>query len=155
MSLVIAQGGPALQLCPIPGLPDTAAAVSLGRRTLVGQAHSWWAPCHVPIPRGAWELSQARGGQAHSQLINSLPGIYRQCLIFQRRALDGSPSTRCGRIIYGLGHIPLLCPRYFVIYLYRCIFSTDCIWCQGDESGTGMSSQAAGGPAAAGTWGPS
>lgn len=135
------QGSPVLQSCPIPWLPAVAAAVSPWRHTPVGRACSWRAPCHVPIPGGAWEPTQARGGQAHSQLINSLPGIYSRCLISQRRALVGSPSTPCDSVIYGLGHVPLLCPHYLVIYLYRCIFSTDCIWCQGDESGTGMSSR--------------
>lgn len=43
-------------------------------------------PATTTLLVAAWEPSQARGGQAHSQPINSLPGIYSQRLISQRSA---------------------------------------------------------------------
>lgn len=131
---------------PAPGSQPQAAAVSLGRPPRWARQAPHGAPCLM----GAWEPSQASGGQAHSQLINSLPGIYSQPLIFQRRPLHCSPSSQFHRVIYGLCHLPFLYSLYLVIYLYRHIFFTNFIWSQGDENEIGMSSRAAEALAAAG-----
>lgn len=70
MFLSKARGGPAPVLCPSPGSQTQAMAVSLGSPPGWVRRAPARALCHSPILLGAGELSQARGGQARSQLIN-------------------------------------------------------------------------------------
>ena len=76
MFLSKARGGLAPLLCPSPGSQTRVMAVSLGSPPGWVRRAPARAPCHSPILLRGGEPSQARGGQARSQLINLPPGIY-------------------------------------------------------------------------------